>query len=287
MFFVLHLFILEILIGSFSVSFAFSVHSSTPSIHSHNELKMSSRLSNFLDTHDSITPAMKEKAIQKIIDFNTNFKITPANEAKTLRRLFFAVQETFLKEYVLYSSFFQTIDSGKFDCLTGSVVYAVLLDEIKQKGNFNYTYQLVQNPIHVFIKIELSDESEMIFESTSLEKGFITTPKGIDFYLQEQTKRVEQATQNKILVVENKNELNNLVTLEDASALLYFNQGVLFFNQRKFGKSLKMAKNAFFYQKNEAFYDLITLSLQELLKNNSISEKEYKLNVKNIELVIN
>lgn len=273
---VLHLFILVILTCNFSFSFASPIHSSN----SHNEQKMSSRLSNFLDTHDSITLEMKRKAIQKVIDFNKDFKITSTNEAKTLRRLFFAVQETFLKEYVLYSSFFQTIDSGKYDCLTGSVLYAVLLEDIKQKGNFDYTYQLVQNPIHVFIKIKLSDNSEIIFESTSLDKGFIATRKGIDFYLQEQAKKVEQIAQSEILLVSNNNKLNNLVTLESASALLYFNQGVLFFNQRKFAKSLKMAKNAFYFQKKEAFYNLISLSLQELLKSNSISENEYKLNIK-------
>lgn len=248
---------------------------------------MSSQVSNFLDTHDSITPEMKEKAIQKIIDFEKNFKITPTNEAKTVRRLFFAVQETFLKEYSLYASFFQTIDSGKYDCLTGSVLYAVLLEEIKRKGNFTYTYQLVQNPIHVFIKIQLSDKSEIIFESTSLEKGFIATPKGIDFYLKEQAKKVEQIAKNEIVLVSSKNELNNFVTLENAPALLYFNQGVLFFNQRKFGKSLKMAKNAFYFEKNEAFYKLIQLSLQELVKNNSISEKEYEINNEKYILVNN
>lgn len=283
LFFVLHLFILIILINTSSFCFSSPTHSYA----SHNEQKMSSRLSNFLDAHDSITPEMKEKAIQKIITFNKDFKITPANEAKTLRRLFFAVQETFLKEYVLYSSFFQTIDSGKYDCLTGSVLYAVLLEEIKQKGSFDYTYQLVQTPIHVFIKIELSDKSEIIFESTNLEKGFIATPKGIDYYLEEQARQVEQVTQNEILLLENKNELNNFVTLESVSALLYFNQGVLFFNQRKFGKSLKMAKNALFFQKKEVFYKLIQLSLQELLKNNSISENEYKISNQKFRLAIN
>ncbi|WP_338793786.1 hypothetical protein [Bernardetia sp. MNP-M8] len=263
-------------------SFAIPIISSN----SHNEQKMSSRLSSFLDAQDSITPEMKKKAIQKVIDFNKDFKITPTNESKTLRRLFFAVQETFLTEYVLYSSFFQTIDSGKYDCLTGSVLYAVFLEEIKQKGNFNYTYQIIQNPIHVFIKIKLSDNSEIIFESTSLEKGFIATPKGIAFYLQEQANNVQKEVQNQNVVLLDNKIINNLVTLETASALLYFNQGVLFFNQRKFGKSLLMAKNALFFQKNEAFYDLIILSLQELLKNNLISEKEYDLNIKKC-IVIN
>lgn len=282
-YFVHHLFILIVLLFSFSFSFAAPIHSSK----SHNEQKIVSRLSNFLDAHDSITPEMKEKAIQKITDFDKDFKITPTNESKTLRRLFFAVQETFLKEYVLYSSFFQTIDSGKFDCLTGSVLYAVFLEEIKQKGNFGYTYQIVQMPTHVFIKIELSDKNEMIFESTNFDKGFIATQKVIEFYLQEQAKKAQEETQNKNIVLLGVQEVNNLVTLETASALLYFNQGVLFFNQRKFGKSLKMAQNAFFYQKNEAFYDLMTLSLQELLKNNSISEKEYKIDFKKIDLVNN
>jgi hypothetical protein len=283
LFFVLHLFIVAFLIGFSSFSFALP----SPLPNSHNEQKMSSRLSDFLDAHDSITSEMKEKAIQRIIDFNKNFKINSDNESKTLRKLFFAVQETFLKEYVLYSSFFQTIDSGKYDCLTGSVLYAVFLEEIKQKGNFNYTYQLVQNPIHVFIKIKLSDGSEIVFESTSLEKGFIATPKAIDFYLQEQIKNVEQATQNEAVVLFNNQRCNNLVTLESASALLYFNQGVLFFNQRKFGKSLEMAKNALIYQKNEVFYNLVIISLQELLKNNLISEKEYKKNTKEFSFVKN
>lgn len=243
---------------------------------------MTSKLSDFLDSHDAITPEMKELAIQKVINFNTNFKINSDNEAKTIRRLFFAIQENFLKEYVLYSSFFETLDEGKFDCLTGSALYAIFLEEIKQKGNFDYHYHIVQMPTHVFIKIELSDKRKVIFESTNREKGFITTEKGIEFFLEEQAHKAEKETRGKNIVLLDNHKLNNLVTLKSISALLYFNQGVSFFNQRKFGKSLIMAKNAFFYQKNKAFYNLITISLQELLKNNLISENEYISNKKDI-----
>lgn len=239
---------------------------------------MCARIADFLDSHDDIEPLMKEKAIQKIIDFDKNFKISSANEVKTLRNLFFAVQETFLKEYVLYASFFQTIEDGKYDCLTGSLLYAILLEEIKQKGNFEYTYQLIQLPTHVFIKLQLADKSEIIFESTSFEKGFIATPKAIEFYLQEQNQKAQKNLQEESVLLLTNQKLNNLLTLENATALLYFNQAVAFFDQRKFGKTLKMAKKAFYLQKNEIFYKLIQISLQELLKNNSITENEYKTN---------
>ena len=267
-----YFFILLFFAGSFSMSFA----SSTKFISSHNEQKMTSRLSEFLDTHDAITPKMKEKAIQKVIDFNQNFNISSKNEAKTLRRLFFSVQETFLKEYVLYASFFQMLDSGKFDCLTGSLLYAIFLEEIKLKGGFNYQYNIVQMPTHIFIKIELSDKSEIIFESTSPVKGFIATQNGVALYLQEQlqeqNKIAQEAQQKETLLLSNQQLLNNYVTLENASALLYFNQGVLFFNQRKFGKSLRMAKNALFFEKNAVFYELAQLSLKESEKNNTIAD---------------
>ena len=267
--FVLCLFILAILVSSTSSSFA-SLNSPTH----HNEQKMFSRLSSFLDSHDSITPEMKENAVQEIIDFTNSFDITPNNEAKTIRHLFFAVQEKFLKEYVLYSSFFQTIDNGTYDCLTGSILYAVLLEEIKRKGNFDYTYEIVQNPIHVFVKIELSDKSEIIFESTSLKKGFIATRRGIEFYLREQADKVEEEIQKENTLFITNQKLNNLVTLEEASALLYFNQGVSFFNQRKFAKTLKMAKKAFVLQNNETFYNLIQLSSQKLQNSNSIAQNK-------------
>ncbi len=275
--FVLFLFTLVILHSNFSFSLA-STYSSKHSFESHNGQKMSSRISTFLDAHDSITPEMKEIAIQKVIDFNTDFNIISTNESKTLRRLFFFVQETFLKEYVLYSSFYQTIDSGKFDCLTGSLLYAVFLEEIKRKGNFDYNYQIIQMPTHVFVKIELSDKSEMIFESTSFEKGFIATQKGIEFYLQKQNKEAQQNQKTENILVLKNQKLNNLVTLESASALLYFNQGVLFFNQRKFGKTLKMAKKAFSLQENEAFYELMQLSLYKLKKENNRNENNYAIN---------
>ena len=272
-------------------SFLFSFASATNFSKSNNEQKMSSRVSNYLDSHDSITPQMKEKAIKKIIDFNNDFKIIPTNEARTLRKLFFVIQETFLKEYVLYASFFQTIDEGKFDCLTGSLLYAIFLEEIKQKSNFDYNYYIVQMPTHVFIKIELSDKSQIIFESTNFDKGFIATQKRIDFYLEEQAREAQEGSQNEtsdeyLVLLDNK-RLNNLVTLESVLALLYFNQGVSFFNQRKFGKSFKMAKNAFHLQKNEIFYKIVTLSLQELVRENVISKNEYLLNINEINLVKN
>jgi len=285
-FFILHLFTLIFLTAIFSSSFAAFIPF-LPALHSHNEQKMFSRLSSFLDACDSITPEMKEKAIQKIIDFEKDFKITPTNEAKTLRNLFFAVQETFLKEYVLYASFFQTIEKGKYDCLTGSLLYAIFLEEMKQKGSFEYTYQLIQLPTHVFVKIKLTDKSEIIFESTSFEKGFIATPKAIEFYLQQQNQEAQKNLQEENTLVLTNKKLNNLLTFENAAALLYFNQAVLFFDQRKFGKTLIMAKKAFYLQKSEIFYKLIQLSLQELLKNNYITENEYKINTESFSFISN
>ncbi|WP_291720250.1 hypothetical protein [Bernardetia sp.] len=247
---------------------------------SHNEKKTYSYLSSFLDTHDSITLEMKEKAIDKFISFNQSFNIHPTSESKTLRRLFFSVQETFLKEYSLYSSFYHTLESGKYDCLTASVLYAIFLEDIKQRGDFDYVYQIVQMPTHVFIKITLSDKSEIIFESTDSKKGFIATPKAIDFYVKDQIEIAsKQREQESVLKLDNT-VFNNLLTLEQVSPLLYFNQGVLFFNQRKFGKSIQMAQNALFLEKNKTYYLLIQLSLQEMKKECEINNSFVKTNFK-------
>lgn len=255
-FFVLNLFILVFLTTS---SFCKGI---VP--HSHNEQKTYSYLSSFLDTHDSITLEMKERAMRKFISFNQTFKIDAASETKTLRRLFFAVQETFLKEYALYSSFYQTLEEGKYDCLTASVLYTILLEDLKQKGRFDYTYQIVQMPTHVFVKIKLSDQSEIIFESTDAKRGFIATPKAIDFYTKKQVATANKQAEDKSTLTLDNTLINNLVTFEEIVPLLYFNQGVSFFNQRKFGKSIQMAQNALFLEKKEAFHILIKLSLQEM-----------------------
>lgn len=243
------------------MTFAFLISLSTQvqaTNYSNQRLKTFAFVSDCLDTHDSITAVMKENSLHRIAEFKENFKVIPFHEVRTLRRLFYEVQEHFLKDYQLYSTFYETINEGKYDCLTASVLYGIFLEELNMREDLNFTYQIRQTPTHVYVWIRTQQE-ELIFETTSKD-GFIATPKAIAFFM---ANRKATVGNNELILLENQS-INNFVTLEERIALLYFNQGVRFFNQRKFGKCFEMAKKAIKHQDNQAFSELESLALANL-----------------------
>lgn len=59
-----------------------------------------------------------------------------------------------------------TFESGVFDCVSGSLILAGLLDY------FGFDFKIVETTHHVFLEVEISDEV-VLFEVTDPLDGFI------------------------------------------------------------------------------------------------------------------
>ncbi len=86
--------------------------------------------------------------------------------AKMLRFVFDRVQVTFLKQYDLDAGFSEMFGTGKYNCLTATILYALLFDDLGIKHTIKFM------PGHVYL-IAYADEIPYIFETTDPTNGFV------------------------------------------------------------------------------------------------------------------
>ncbi len=86
--------------------------------------------------------------------------------AARLKYIFDHVQTTFLKQYDLDADFSDMFVSGKHNCLTATILYTLLLDELSVK----YTIKFM--PGHVY-PIVYANDVPYIFETTDPVHGFV------------------------------------------------------------------------------------------------------------------
>ena len=86
--------------------------------------------------------------------------------AARLKFVFDHVQATFLKQYDLDADFSDMFESGKHNCLTATILYTLLLDDLAIK----YTIKFM--PGHVY-PIVYANEIPYIFETTDPIHGFV------------------------------------------------------------------------------------------------------------------
>ncbi len=85
---------------------------------------------------------------------------------KALKYIFDHVQTGFLKHYELDAEFNKMFKSGNYNCLTATILYSLILDEL----GYRYTPKVL--PGHVYL-IVYDKEIPYLFETTDPENGFI------------------------------------------------------------------------------------------------------------------
>lgn len=93
-----------------------------------------------------------------------------------LKSLYYRTEMYLLEEYEQYSLLEEVMQQGKFDCVSGSLLLASLLDR------FDIPYKIMETSHHVFVIVEQGGE-KIILESTGGIDGFISTPSEVKNYL--------------------------------------------------------------------------------------------------------
>ncbi len=139
----------------------------------------SGKQADYLSMSVAVNPAAGAKELQAIKETVKNeanlLKTDIAGikkPAKKLKYVFDHVQSTFLKQYDLEAGFSEMFSTGKFNCLTATILYTLLLDELSVKHTIKFM------PGHVYL-IAYGDEVPYIFETTDPDGGFIELSKAV------------------------------------------------------------------------------------------------------------
>lgn len=149
-----------------------------------------------------------------------------ASESDFLRYAFNKTQQTYLKRYTPHASFATVFENGDYNCLTGTVLYSLIL------SHFNIPHQVIETNYHIFILAQPA-AGEILIEATDPLHGFVTNREEIEQRI------IMYKTTRPVVVLQDMNyyeftfDMYSAVTAEELTGLLYYNLAIEAYNKQR------------------------------------------------------
>jgi hypothetical protein len=174
----------------------------------------------FLSTSPISRSEAAHRITQHIVGLRSN---QPQKELKLLRKIFWSTQQEFLKTYSPHEDMDEVFTSGKYDCLTATTLYSLLLEE------FQFKYSLIETNYHIFIVVHTVSSGDILLEATDRYHGFVQNKEEIE-------KRLEAYRRNAVPVAGSYHYSFDLYREIESNQLIglhHFNKAVNAFNQQQ------------------------------------------------------
>jgi len=240
----------------------------SPSI-AQNGVHLKGKIAEFYFEHDALITDTHYKRFDKLVASLEKKRDRQSDDKRFLRTLFHKTHNKLLTRYNSLASMDETIKDGTYGCLTGTIIYALLLD------HFGFDFDIIELPNHVFIKVN-TNESEVYFESTMPTEGFITDPRKVR--LAEASYRNIRNSSLQIVSQEGSNLTNiedyKIIGLKELNALQHFNESVKLFKLANYEESITHAVKAFEFYPTDKNKMLMKLVINKIMNNQEIEADE-------------
>lgn len=145
-----------------------------------------------------------------------------SSDVTFLKKIFRQTQKAFLNNYATYSDFSEIFSTGKYDCLTATSLFSVVLDQL------DFSYNVIETNYHIFVLVKTAN-GEVLLETTDRFGGFVRDRQEIE-------KRIGSYRENLVKTIgDRKNLLYTFNLYREVNptqlpGLLYYNQAVKAFN---------------------------------------------------------
>lgn len=186
-------------------------------------------------------------------------KQTGLREKEFLQLVFTKTHQAYLKHYVAYASVDNLFTDGSYHCLTGTVLYSLILTEL------GIDHEVIETNYHIFL-IAQTTEGEVLIETTDPASGFVDSPLEIEQRISSYKLQNLEASNAKLSYYKFNTAIFNRVDLSEMKGLLYYNNAVDLFNQKKLKESVHFLVKANQYYSSsriDEFSQILLLTLQQ------------------------
>ena len=204
------------------------------------------------------TQEMKDK-LQKLFDALEKEKQKKVSEYKLLQIVFNYLFDNQLYKYKALTTFDKTIAQKEFDCLTGTLLFTLVLEKL------GFRYAIHETNYHVYLTV-ITQEGEVLIETTDRQFGLQKNKYLIAKKIHEYKRQYEKAKE------ENKNAYTSLLQIDRQIDLIqlvglhYFNQAVNAYNQKDFEKAIKILKQSMQLYDADRSAELMILAINQYLQ---------------------
>jgi hypothetical protein len=227
------------------------------------------RLAYYVNLYSSVGTPSKESAdlaafVNKLEQKQSAFKHT----ADFLEFIFNKTHQKFLKNYSEYASFPETLGKGDYNCLTGTALYALLLD------HFEIPYQIIETNYHIFLLAQ-TDKGSILFETTDPADGFVTNDKEIKNRIASYRQNSFQTPGSSKTYYRYNFDLYKEVNLDEVLGLLYYNLSIVAFNAQDLNLAIDQLGKAMEFYGSPRIEEFSRIILVTVIEGNfDPSEKE-------------
>ena len=214
------------------------------------------QLNQYLQTSQS---ADQDKVFEKVELLIKKIGSNPnKSDRHFLRSIFTITHRQVLKQYDQYSEFGDLFASGRYDCLTATALYSVIL------SHFGFEHQVIETNYHIFLLIQ-SNEGLVLMESTDPIGGFEYQKNRIEDRIAMYANDYQQPVSDTQFV--SSYSIFNEVSFNQLTGLLYYNQSVKAFNTQQWMEAdrlLNLAKQFYYSPRIVEMENLLVSTLASL-----------------------
>lgn len=182
-----------------------------------------------------------------------------------IRYAFQLSHKELFKKYQQHATFNEMMESGKFDCVSGTAVLGMILDR------YGFDFEIIETDYHVFTMLSI-DEQPIVLESTLKIGGMITrsseVKKYIDAYKPEEDSYYLSLNQRigSTEIDYSDKTIFRPINLRELAGLQYYNDAIFHFNQQAYRISEVQLKKALELYPSERIEGLYELTIDQAYK---------------------
>ncbi|MDN5201590.1 hypothetical protein QQ008_09465 [Fulvivirgaceae bacterium BMA10] len=199
-------------------------------------------------------------------------RVKIGNDERFLNHLFYKVHRKYLKNYVEHSSFGDVFLNGNYDCLSGTALYALILDRLEIQ------YAIKETDYHVLLMVEINGK-QFLLESTDPLSGLVSDKEKIIERIEKYLNREIGPNQNPSQVASEESYYQysfivyNDITLTQLAGLQYYNQAIASYNQQDLVNTLAQLEKCLVFYHSERIEEFLTLAVSAVVKDKSMDFK--------------
>ena len=230
-----------------------------------------SHLSDFLSTDKQpiSTASSFDSFLKKLEKKQTSIK----KEQDFVRYIFSKTHQLYLRKYEPYASFSDLFNSGSYNCLSGTILYATILT------HFQIPFQVIETNYHIFLTVE-TEQGKILLEATDPVRGFVQSERDIEKRIAAYKENTVTVSNSKLTYYQFNFELFKSVSMEQLRGLLYYNKAVDSFNRKRLEESigfLLSANELYYSPRIDEFSMILLLAVQQTDWQPETKEKSLRL----------
>lgn len=215
---------------------------------------------------------LKEKFTNFYSEINSQ-KLQSLPENKKIKTIYKSTHEEFFKVFEFKTNFQEIFKSGKFNCVTASALYGIILKDM------DIPFEVRETPVHVYI-VTYPKTHDIKIEATDPLTGYLVYDQRakkqfVDYLLKNKLISEDEYAKSTVDDIFNKNFFEDKeINIRELLGLHYLNLGLYKIEDQKFKEGYKLLSKSYLFYPSEKIEYIIMSTLAEIVKDHKYDALE-------------